>query len=167
MFDKFGEFDSYKELNAAAEEFLKVGNIDSIMDLAEENGIDREDAQDYVEGCVSELSTIFTAAYGRLSVQQKEDIDSKKSHVEKMPLMVINTVLKGMCTSEELAALVMRKGKRITAIYDAMKEEASKHMADKMGMCCGTDRELCNIIRAYYTKSEKDFKKSISDLYKE
>lgn len=183
MFDKFGEFNSYEELNVAAEEFLKAGDLDSVMKLAEENGIDQEDAQDYADGCLPGLSTIFTAAYGRLIVQQRLDIDSKNSYVEKMPLMVINTMLQGMCTSVEVAAAVMKKGKRIAEIYEAMKAEGIKHAtaeakkqkaadpkkktADIMGICCGTDRELCNIIRTYYMGSEKDFTKSISDLYKE
>lgn len=183
MFDKFGEFDSYEELNAAAEKFLKDGDINNIIALAEENGIDQEDAQDYADGCIPELSTIFTAAYGRLEVQQRVDIESKKNYVEKMPLMVINTMLQGMCTSVEVAAAVMKKGKRIVEIYEAMKAEAIKYATaevkkqmaadptkkkiDVMEICCGTDRELCNIIRTYYMGSEKDFTKSISDLYKE
>ena len=38
MFDKFGEFNSVEELNAAAEGFRNEGDLESLMALAQENG---------------------------------------------------------------------------------------------------------------------------------
>lgn len=49
LFEKFGEFDSAEELNRAAAAQLAEGDIDAIYGIAEENGIDREDAEDYIE----------------------------------------------------------------------------------------------------------------------
>jgi len=165
MFDKFGEFDSAEELNAAAKGFLDEGDYQSLKALAKENGLDKEDAEDYINGIIPELASTSAAAIGRMDVQQEKLIDTKKNQVERMPLQVIMTMLRGMCTSEEMAAAVMKKGKRFSDIYDAMTKEAKKHASGNMGIACGTDRELCEIIKAYYLETDSAFRKKLSDLY--
>ena len=49
MFEKFGEFDSAEELNRAAAAQFKEGDTEAILTIAKENGIDEEDARDYIE----------------------------------------------------------------------------------------------------------------------
>ena len=39
MFDKFGEMDSYKEINELAENLFNEGDIDSLRVMAKENGL--------------------------------------------------------------------------------------------------------------------------------
>ena len=39
MFDKFGEMDSYKEINELAENLFNEGDTDSLRVMAKENGI--------------------------------------------------------------------------------------------------------------------------------
>ena len=48
MFDTFGEFDSAEELNAAAAGQKAEGDTGALKELAEENGIDEDDVQDYM-----------------------------------------------------------------------------------------------------------------------
>ena len=105
MFDKFGEFDSAEEMNRAAEAQLKEGDLDAIRAIAKENGIDKEDAEDYIDGYAVQLATPLMAAMGKLTVEEKdlklEGIvkDWKDSIVEQ-------------CTNDEqLAMAVRRKGK--------------------------------------------------------
>ena len=50
MFEKYGEFDSYEEINRAAAAQLEEGDTEAIYAIAEENGIDREDAEEYIDG---------------------------------------------------------------------------------------------------------------------
>ena len=45
MWDKFGEFDSAEELNRAAAAQKAEGDREALIMLAEENGIDRDDAE--------------------------------------------------------------------------------------------------------------------------
>lgn len=165
MFEKFGEFDSVEELNAAAEGLLKEGDTASLMELAKENGIDEEDAADYRDGYAASLATVTMAAFGRLKVLEKNEVEKIKNPIEQMAMRVIITMLKGMCTDETMAAAVMQKGKRISEIFKAMKNEAEKHKDENVGISCGTDRELCEIIRAYYTQSDSRFKEKIKSLY--
>lgn len=72
MFDKFGEFDSAEELNRAAEAQFKEGDEEAIYAIAEENGIDREDADDYMDGCMPTLTTVIGAACGKIRVEAKD-----------------------------------------------------------------------------------------------
>ena len=165
MYEKFGEFNSVEELNMAAEGLLKEKDIKSLMELAKENGIDNEDAEDYADGCMDVLATVTMAAFGKLKVEEEHEIEKIKNPMEKTALRVIITMLKGMCTEESMAAAVMKKGKRVSAIFKGMKSGAEKHKNGNMGVACGTDRELSEIIRAYYMESDKAFKDKIDSMY--
>lgn len=163
MFDKFGEFDSVEELNKAAEGFVNEEDYESLYQLAEENGIDREDAEDYVDAMTDALATLPMAAQGRLDVEEK-DVNIKDP-MEKMALNVIMIMLRGMCDSEEMQRAVLRKGKRAIDIYKAMKKEASNHKSGDMAVACGTDRQLRALIKSYYTETKEEFEKRIKSIY--
>lgn len=107
MFDKFGEFDSVEELNRAAAAQFKEGDEEAIYALAAENGIDKEDADDYMDGMSAELATSLLAAVGKLKI---EAADLK---LEGIVADWKDTVVE-MCTGDkELQAAVRRKGKRL------------------------------------------------------
>lgn len=76
MFDKFGEFDSYEEINRAAVAQLQEGDHEAIKILAKENGIDVEDAQDYIDGYAEQLCNAKMAAVGKLKLEA-EDLQLK------------------------------------------------------------------------------------------
>lgn len=67
MFDKFGEFDSAEEINKAAAGLDET----ELKKLAEENGLDEDDAMDYCGGLIKELATPMTAALGKLKVPRR------------------------------------------------------------------------------------------------
>lgn len=69
MFEKFGEFDSTEELNRAAAAQLKEGDIEAILTIAKENGIDEEDARDYIDGCTQVFVSPLMAAFGKLEIE--------------------------------------------------------------------------------------------------
>ena len=71
MYEKFGEFDSAAEINRAAAAQRAEGDDEAILAIAEENGIDKEDAMDYINGDVGELASPLMAAYGKLEVERK------------------------------------------------------------------------------------------------
>lgn len=72
MFDKFGEFDSARELNEAAAGQKEQGDLEALVALALENGIDKEDAEDYMDGLIVELVSPLTAALGKIKVECEE-----------------------------------------------------------------------------------------------
>ena len=124
MFDKFGEFDSAAELNAAAEGLLKEGDTDSIYVLAAENGIDKEDAQDYIEGTVPELANGLMAAYGKLDVEAKG----------LNPYEIMNDWLqyvKVRCQEDPaMAAAVRRKGRSLKGCIGALLKWSFQNQRD-------------------------------------
>lgn len=164
MFDKFGEFDSVEELNMAAEGFLKEGDTASLLELAEENGIDKEDAQDYVDGEVECLATSTMAAVGRLEVERRE-IQKNMDVNGKIIRMTIWNFVSSMVSEPEMQVAIMKKGKRIQGIYKALENGARKHKSGKWGVSHGTDRELQEIIRAYYINGNEAEK--IEELYQQ
>lgn len=164
MFEIFGEFNSLEELNEAAEGQKQEGDKEALLKLAKENGIDEEDAIYYFNGEMERFTSATMAVLGRIKVEE-EEIGTDK--MKQMIMNVIITMLKIMCSDEEMQAAVIKKGKRIEKIYIALKEAASKHKTGNSGCACGTDRELKEIIRAYYLGSEKELKDKIESLYKE
>lgn len=72
MFEKFGEFDSYEEINRAAAAQKKEGDEAALIALALENGLDREDAEDYMDIELDHMITPLQAAMGKLGIEKKE-----------------------------------------------------------------------------------------------
>lgn len=168
MFDKFGEFNSYEELNLAAEGFKKEGDMDSLMELAEENGINREDVEDYLDGILTELTTPTAAALGRLDILSWEEIANNKNTIEAIFLLDIFEAAQALCiceSSEEFAKSVMKKGKRLTKIFKLIKKEAMKH---RTGDCAGAripPRQLEKVVKVYFTESDKKCEAVIKEAH--
>ena len=55
MFDKFGEFDSFNEINELAENLLNEGDIESLKVVAKENGIQADFVDLYMNGEIPKL----------------------------------------------------------------------------------------------------------------
>lgn len=107
MFEKFGEFDSVEELNRAAVAQLKEGDTEALIALALENGIDKEDAEEYIDGCVEELATPLMAATGKLKIETEEL--ELKGIVEDWKDSIIELCM----NEEEMCAAVRKKGKTL------------------------------------------------------
>lgn len=116
MFDKFGEFDSAEEINKKAAELKAAKDEEGLAALAAENGIDKEDAEDYMDDCVQELASPLMAAVGKLTVEAEE---------LKLKGVLLDWLdeLKVMCSeSAEFAATVRRKGKDLAGYIAATAE---------------------------------------------
>ena len=144
LFSAFGEFNSVKELNQAAQGQLADGDIEALKALAEENGIEDYDVEDYINGDIEELATPMTAAMGRLKAEVKEI--EKLDKPERIPCMCILEMAKNLCTEETFAKAVMKKGRRIQKVGKLMYESRC---------LCGTDYDLQSILKAYYLQGEK------------
>lgn len=121
MFEKFGEFDSYEELNKAAEGQKVEGDVEALKALAEENGIDLEDVQDYLEGTISELTTKLTAAIGKLAVEEK---DLQPSEIVTDWLEYIRSCV---MDDEQMCIAVRRRGKSLIGCIGEMLKWSYKN----------------------------------------
>lgn len=123
MFDKFGEFDSSEAINKAAEEKFNAGDMDAIRGIAEENGIDKEDAEDFISGVIEELTTPILAAVGKL---QLECTELKLKGV----LLDWAEEIKSMCVIDEsFARAVRKKGKDLAGYIAKTAEYGYEHRA--------------------------------------
>lgn len=116
MFEKFGEFDSAEELNRAAAAQKAEGDLEALIALAVENGIDKEDAEDYMDDVVEDLVTPKTAAIGKLDLEKK---DLKLSGVL---LDWVQELVAMVMESDEFAGAVRKKGKSLAG-YIALTAE--------------------------------------------
>jgi len=102
MFEKFGEFDSVEGINKMAADQLEKGNREEVIALAKENGIDEEDAADFIDGCVDVLATPLMAAIGKLKLETGEL--ELKGIVEDWKDNIIE-----MCMNDEAICVAVRK----------------------------------------------------------
>ena len=116
MFEKYGEFDSYEEINRAAAAQLAEGDEEAIYAIAEENGIDREDAEDYIAGDASELVTALMAANGKLKVEAAE-LQPKEIMADWLDYIQIQCF-----EDQEMRLAVRRKGKEPERVHREARE---------------------------------------------
>lgn len=120
MWEKFGEFDSADELNKAADGLRTEGDEKSLMALAEENGIDPEDAADFFTGRIETLATIQTAAIGKL------DVEAKKLGLPGNILLSdwVNQIKTYLMQDRDIAVAIRKKGKSLAGCMAKIMIEA-------------------------------------------
>lgn len=163
MWERFGEFDSAEEINRAAKAQLLEGETEVVRAIAEENGLDPEDADDYIDGVVEELTGPLLAAIGKLNV---EILDLKnEADILDDWIMMIRTY----CQQEEsFARAVRRKGKSLKGCIEKIMKWSLQHAAPvPKDICtaCGISynvklgipgsRKARELIREYYLGEAK------------
>lgn len=114
MFEKFGEMSSYKEINELAENLFNEGDIESLKEMAKENGIEKEHIKMYLEGEIPELADTLTAAIGKIDMEVKE-LKPKEIMEDWVEY------LRGQCMENEvLAHQVRKKGKSLKGCIAAL-----------------------------------------------
>lgn len=114
MFEKYGEFDSFEAINKKAKELLAAGATNAVRELAKENGLDAEEAEDYITGDETELCTELMAALGKLNL---EEADLKLDGV----LKDWTEYIRDMCVDVDcMAKAVRKKGKKLAACMAAL-----------------------------------------------
>lgn len=124
MFELFGEFDSAEELNETAVNLRKEGDTKSIYMLAEENGIDKDIAEAFIDGDILYLADTMTAAIGKIEVEaavlQPDEIMA--DWVE---------YIKTRCFEETaMAAAVRKKGKTLKGCIGALLKWSFQNAKD-------------------------------------
>ena len=114
MFDKFGEFNSFGEINELAENLFNEGDIESLKAMAKENGIQNEFVKMYLQGDIPVLCDPLTAAMGKIDVEVAE-LKPKEIMEDWVEY------LRGQCMENELLAYqVRKKGKRMKGCIAAL-----------------------------------------------
>ena len=114
MFDKFGEMDTFGEINELAENLFNEGDTASIKTMAKENGIDKEYVEMYLSGDIPVLCDAMTAALGKIDIEVA-DLKPKEIMEDWVEY------LRGQCMENELLAFnVRKKGKSLKGCIAAL-----------------------------------------------
>lgn len=115
MFERFGDFNSFEEINEKAQELLKAADTGAVRMLAQENGLETEDAEDYITGASDKLCyTALMAAVGKLDLEEK-DLEIKGV------LKDWTDCIRDMCVDVDgMAAAVRKKGKTLAGCMAAL-----------------------------------------------
>ena len=102
MFTKFGEMNSYKEINELAENLFNEGDIKSLKEMAKENGIPEDMTEMYLQGEIPQLCEAMDAALGKIDVEVRE---------LKPQEIMLDWVeyLRGQCMENKMLAFQVRK----------------------------------------------------------
>lgn len=114
MFEKFGELNSFGEINELAENLFNEGDTESLKAMAKENGIQNEFVQMYLQGDIPVLCDPLTAAMGKIDVEVAElkPQEIMEDWVE---------YLRGQCMENEILAFqVRKKGKSLKGCIAAL-----------------------------------------------
>lgn len=114
MFEKFGELNSFGELNELAENLFNEGDTESLKAMAKENGIQDEFVQMYLQGDIPVLCDPLTAAMGKIDVEVAE-LKPKEIMEDWVEY------LRGQCMENEILAYqVRKKGKSLKGCIAAL-----------------------------------------------
>ena len=162
MFDKFGEFDSCEEINRAAKAQLEEGDLEAIRTIAEENGLDLEDAEDYCTGAIEELTTPILAAIGKL------ELEAKDLKLEGALKDWTDCIKQSCMENEEMALAVRRKGKSLKDCMAIILKKAfgeKTQLDDRISKAAGLrsplyisipgKAQIKEIVREYYLGEKK------------
>lgn len=166
MEHKFGVFKTVEELNRAACARKAEGDLEALISLAEENGLDREDAIDFYEGDLDCMATPFMAAIGKLNQEEKElQLESQLKDWKNYVVQLCeeydgNTLSEAVFSSDRHLKNVLAAGlraaskNRIKVNSGIVKAAGLPESASYIGMC-GRD-ELRKIVLDYYLGENKN-----------
>ena len=114
MFEKFGEFDSFVEINELAENLFNEGDIESLKAMARENGIQEYFVELYTQGDIPVLCDPLNAAMGKIDVEV-EELKPKEIMEDWVEY------LRGQCIeNNRMAFQVRKKGKSLKGCIAAL-----------------------------------------------
>ena len=122
MYERFGEFNSFTEINEAVSGLKEEGDTQNIYVVAEENGIPKDYADMYIEGEIECLCDLETAAIGKIEIEAKEI--KATEIVEDW----VNYIKGCIAKDEKLAAAVRKKGKSLKKCIAEILKWSFKNM---------------------------------------
>lgn len=144
MYEIFGNFDSYEEINACAAGLKAEGDTENLKKLAKENGIQEDFIELYMDDMTEELTDWMNAALGKLEVEAA-------AHKDKyVPVQPVADYLKSLCMEEDFARLVRRRTKNME---DCMKYiETKTGELVRKGIMYAPDLQVFQWARDYFRK---------------
>lgn len=142
MFDKFGEMSSYTELNELANNLVNEGDMESLREMAAENGIPEELVGLYLNGDIPELCDALTAAIGKL------DVECEKLKPKEIMEDWVEYIRTQCLENDLLARQVRKKGKCLEGCIAELLKWSFGHQTpvdDKIMKAAGVTAGRCTL----------------------
>lgn len=163
MYENFGEVNSVEELNEIAAGKKAAGDEDALVQLALENGIDREDAEDYMDDCTDVFATPLMAAVGKIKVEVKD------LKVEGVLLDWVHELEEECTESEDMVRAVRKKGKSLDGYIALLADNGFKNkvVVDKkiVKKCCKDIQKITGDHDFYIGIPDKATRKNLMKQY--
>ncbi len=173
MEKKFGVFETVEELNRAAAAQKAEGDLEALIGIAVENGLEKEDAEEYMDSDDPEdfLCNATMAAIGKLNMEEQDlHLESQMKDWKDFIVQMLTdypldhpedgaTLANAVFNPEKklldvlAAGLKMASKNRVTVDRRITKAAGLPESAGQIGMC-GRD-DLKKIILDYYMGEKK------------
>ena len=124
IFTKYGNFNSADEINEAAKNQLAQGDTEAIREIARENGLDPEDAEEFITGGWDRVCSETSAALGKITIEEDSMTISGIMHdwIRYIQLCISE--------SKEFAIAVRRSDKSLAGALGAILKASEELMED-------------------------------------
>lgn len=159
IFTKYGNFNSADEINEAAKNQLAQGDTEAIREIARENGLDPEDAEEFITGGWDRVCSETSAALGKITIEEDSMTISGIMHdwIRYIQLCISE--------SKEFAVAVRRSDKSLAGalgailkaseelmeeVDDAILEAADINFKGQVKFGIPEEAQVREIVKAYY-----------------
>lgn len=132
MYEKFGEFDSFEEINKSAAGLKAEGDKESLLVLAKENGIDDYMIDMFMDGDVDVICDLETAAIGKV------EVESKDLKAEGIMYDWVDYVKGCIVKDNDMAVAVRKKSKSLRGCIAELLKTSYKN-------CKPVDKDVCKL----------------------
>lgn len=159
IFTKYGNFNSADEINEAAKNQLAQGDTEAIREIARENGLDPEDAEEFITGGWDRVCSETSAALGKITIEEDSMTISGIMHdwiryiqlcISESKEFAIAVRRSDKSLAGALGAILKASEELMEEVDDAILEAADVHFKGKVKFGIPEEAQVREIVRAYY-----------------
>lgn len=159
IFTKYGNFNSADEINEAAKNQLAQGDTEAIREIARENGLDPEDAEEFITGGWDRVCSETSAALGKITIEEDSMTISGIMHdwiryiqlcISESKEFAIAVRRSDKSLAGALGAILKASEELMEEVDDAILEAADVHFKGKVKFGIPEEAQVREIVKAYY-----------------
>lgn len=159
IFTKYGNFNSADEINEAAKNQLAQGDTEAIREIARENGLDPEDAEEFITGGWDRVCSETSAALGKITIEEDSMTISGIMHdwiryiqlcISESKEFAIAVRRSDKSLAGALGAILKASEQLMEEVDDAILEAADVHFKGQVKFGIPEEAQVREIVKAYY-----------------
>lgn len=159
IFTKYGNFNSADDINEAAKNQLAQGDTEAIREIARENGLDPEDAEEFITGGWDRVCSETSAALGKITIEEDSMTISGIMHdwiryiqlcISESKEFAIAVRRSDKSLAGALGAILKASEELMEEVDDAILEAADVHFKGQVKFGIPEEAQVREIVKAYY-----------------